>query len=215
MELVLIAGCCAKMHRIGMFYRYTEYSSVHKHWDFVVETVMKDLPRSWKYQFFTMTKAGNEELKYSQHISLHSEICLPQIINKIVSGCCNLFSCAFSSVKGENLNINNVKPPTMKPKIVPETNIHRYRLGEKIQNIRYVIYTMKTYEKQPQNNATLVPHLKTPLAIANSYSGENVFKTPCQPPTFFTSKTSVPSTSCSFLFKKYAVFEKIKLSTLN
>lgn len=26
---------------------------------------------------------------------------------------------------------------------------------------------MKTYEKQPQNNATLVPHLKTPLAIAN------------------------------------------------
>lgn len=37
-----------------------------------------------------------------------------------------------------------------------------------------------------------------------SYSGENVFKTPCQPPTFFTSKTSVPSTSCSFLFKKYA-----------
>ena len=42
------------------------------------------------------------------------------------------------------------------------------------------------------------------LLDISSYSVENAFTTPCQPLTFFVFKLSVPSTSCSFLFKKNA-----------
>lgn len=37
-----------------------------------------------------------------------------------------------------------------------------------------------------------------------TYSKENAFLTPCQPPTFLFSKTSVPCSSYSFLLKKKA-----------